>query len=65
MTEKMLENILHDLSQHKRNKSDMMKSAINDRINKSILIYYKELSESITRLSGKKSESVLKELNKL
>ena len=65
MNEKMLNDILSDLNQHKREKQEVMKYAINDRINKSISIYYRELSESITRLNAKKSERVLKELNKL
>ena len=65
MNEEMLNDILYDLNQHKKEKHEMMKYAINERLNKSISIYYKELSESITRLNAKKSERVLKELNKL
>lgn len=55
-----LERILKDLSAHHRDKTTLMVDAINERITKSVEVYYKELTNSLAYLAKKDGAKVLK-----
>ena len=59
----ILYNMLKDLSSYHRNKNTLLQFYINQRLNDSLKVYYKELSQSIDYLSDKNNIRVLKKLN--
>ena len=59
-----LYNILDDLSKHKRNKEELLPLYINERLNKSLQTYYKEITNSFNYLKYKDSKDVLNKLNR-
>lgn len=61
---KKAERILNELQQYKRPKEEILRTAIQDKLNTSVKLYYEELSSSITRLAYRKADYVLKEINK-
>ena len=56
---------LDDLSKHKRDRDKLMEFYINDRLSKSIEVYYKELYNSLNYLVSKNNIRVLREFNKI
>lgn len=59
-----LKNIIDDLNKHKRNKPDLMEMYIKDRLNKSLEVYYSELSDSLKCLDGKSGIKIMKKINR-
>lgn len=59
-----LYNIIKELSFYKRNKNDLLAQYINERLNKSLQTYYKELIDSFDYLKYKDSSNILKKLNR-
>ena len=60
-----LNSFLIDLSQHKHNREDLMKTYIQERLSKSLVTYYDELYNNLTYLMKKEDLKVLKEYNKI
>lgn len=56
--------ILNEMKDYKRPKEDLLVLYINERLNKSLQTYYKELSSSVLFLSSKDEMQVCKCLNK-
>jgi hypothetical protein len=61
----LLNSFLNDLSKYKRNKKDLMEFYINDRLSKSLEVYYSELYNSLSYLVSKNDLRVLKTFNKI
>ena len=61
---KSLNNILNDLSNYHRNKKELLIYYINQRLNKSLETYYKDLSSSYNYLSSKDTINVAKKFNR-
>lgn len=61
----LLNSFLNDLSKYKRNKKDLMEFYINDRLSKSLEVYYSELYNSLSYLASKNDLRVLKTFNKI
>ena len=59
-----LYNILDDLSKYKHNKDDLFPMYVNERLNKSLQTYYKEITNSFNYLKYKDSNTILKRLNR-
>ena len=57
--------MLDDLSKYKRNKQDLMEFYVNERLSKSLEVYYSELYNSLNYLIYKNDLRVLKTYNKL
>lgn len=57
-------NILDDLSRYHRNKHKLLAYYINERLNKSLETYYKDLSSSYNYLSSKDTINVAKKFNR-
>lgn len=53
MFKDILDTILNDIQLHKRDKTLLMQMYIEDRLNKSLITYYKEISESVEFLNSK------------
>lgn len=64
MFEDTLAEILKDLNNHKRDKAMLLEMYINDRLNKSLETYYKELSDSLQYLATKSDIKILKKLSR-
>ena len=60
-----LEGMLKDLSLYHRNKSDLKILYINERLNKSLETYYKELSSSLDYLSNRNQENLAKKVRNM
>ena len=60
-----LEGMLKDLSLYHRNKNDLKILYINERLNKSLEIYYKELSSSLDYLSNRNQENLAKKVRNM
>lgn len=60
-----LNGMIKDLSNHKRDRYSLMEFYINDRLSKSLDVYYKELYDSLSYLSKKEGIRILKEYNKM
>ena len=60
-----LEGILKDLSLYHRNKNDLKILYINERLNKSLETYYKELSSSLDYLSNRNQENLAKKVRNM
>lgn len=58
----MLNNMLIDISKHKRNREELLRISIEDRLNKSLEVYYNQLSVSLEYLVSKDSLRVLKNI---
>lgn len=65
MMQNILNDMLKDLSKHKRDKKDLLEMYINDRLSKSLETYYSELSNSLAYLVKKNELRVLKNMAKL
>ena len=59
------EKIIEDLKHYHRSKKDLQIMYINDRLNKSLQTYYKELSESFNYLSSRNEESVTTKMRRM
>lgn len=57
-----LEHIREQLSLRHRNKSEIMRTAINERLNKSLQTYENELTSGVTYITRKSEINVLKKL---
>ena len=64
MLSEILENMLYDLSCHKRDRNYVLTQSISERLNKSLQTYYKELNNSVSYLSSKDEMKVLKKMNR-
>ena len=53
-------NMLDSLSEHKRNRKQVLIDSINDRLNNSLNVYYSELENSLSYLNSKDSFRVIK-----
>lgn len=60
-----LEDMLKDLSLYHRNKNDLKILYINERLNKSLETYYKELSSSLDYLSNRNQENLAKKVRNM
>ena len=60
-----LQLILRYLELHKNNKEALLYKYINERLNKSLISYYKELQNSINFLDLKNESLVLNGINNL
>lgn len=60
--ESRLQQILKDLSRHRRNKNDLMIYYINNRLNKSLATYSKELEDCNHMLESNSNIFLLKRL---
>ena len=60
-----LEGMLKDLSLYHRNKNDLKILYINERLNKSLETYYKELSSSLDYLSNRNQENLAKKVRNM
>lgn len=58
----MINNMLIDISKHKRNREELLRISIEDRLNKSLEVYYNQLSASLEYLASKDSLRVLKNI---
>lgn len=63
MTEN-LQNVLHDLSKHKRDRNTLLMTYVEERLNKSLQSYYEELTDSFDFLKYKNSQTVLDKMNR-
>ena len=57
-----IDHIKEQLSLRHRDKPEIMKSAINERLNKSLQTYDKELTSGVTYITRKNELNVLKKL---
>ena len=60
-----LEGMLKDLSLYHRNKNDLKILYINERLNKSLETYYKELRSSLDYLSNRNQENLAKKVRNM
>lgn len=60
--ESRLQQILKDLNKHKRNRNDLTIYYINNRLNKSLITYSKELEDSSHALENNDNVFLLKRL---
>lgn len=58
----MLNHILEDLQKHKRNKEDLLALCIQERLNKSLQVYEKQLSYSLKYYTKANELRILKRL---
>ena len=61
---KTLLTLLEDMKYYHRDKEKLLPMYINERLNDSLQVYYKELSNTVSYLSDKDKLRVLKSLNK-
>ena len=57
-----LDNVLYELQKYKRDKKTLLSVYIQDRLNKSLLTYYKQLTSSIRYYDRKDELRILKKL---
>ena len=61
----VIENIINELSEHHRDKSQLLESYVTARLNKSLSVYYSELMRSNEYLENRKNKlKVMKNINK-
>ena len=60
----ILNGIAKELKEHKRDKKALLEMYIEKRLNDSLSVYYKELSNSVNYLEYKNSIKVMRKLNK-
>lgn len=59
-----LDRIIEELQLYKRPREALYAECVNRRLNESVSVYYKELTNSIDYLSRKDSKRVMKRINK-
>lgn len=59
---KELENIKQELQFYKKDRKEVLLNSINDRLNKSLNNYYKELTDSFKYISKQNELKVLKNI---
>ena len=57
-----LDNVLDELQKYKRDKKTLLSVYIQDRLNRSLLTYYKQLTSSIRYYDRKDELRILKKL---
>ena len=62
---RILYSMIEELQQYKRDKNDLMKQYVSERLDKSFSQYDKELQQSILYLTKKHEKSLVKRLKKL
>ena len=62
---RILYSMIEELQQYKRDKNDLMKQYVAERLDKSFSQYDKELQQSILYLTKKHEKSLVKRLKKL
>lgn len=60
----IIESMLHNISEHKRDKADLLKLYVQKRLEDSVQAYYSSILDSMNILKNFKEESVLKKLVK-
>ena len=55
--------VLNELSYYHRDKSTILKSSIEDRLNKSLITYYRSINTSLTYLSNKSPKKIIGTFN--
>lgn len=60
----ILNNILADLSNHKRNKDDLLIFYINKRLDKSLYTYYDSLVSSVNYLKYRNCKKIMDKINR-
>lgn len=68
-TKYIIEGMLKEIQEHKRNKEDLLPIYVQERINKQIQTYYKQLMDSYSILSHQQNEvkvakNLIKEIKK-
>ena len=58
--ERTLRNMLNDLSEHHRHKSELLTHYVNSRLDKSLKNYYEELMQTYDYLTRRDAERVLR-----
>lgn len=58
--ERTLRNMLNDLSEHHRDKSELLTHYVNSRLDKSLKNYYEELMQTYDYLTRRDAERVLR-----
>lgn len=56
--------ILNELRNHHREKSSIMEQCVNERLKKSLVTYYKEVTQSMEFLSKKDELRIMKKMNR-
>jgi hypothetical protein len=59
-----LKEMLQDLSKHQRNKSGLLSAYVEERLNKTVSVYYKDMLASAQALSYYTPEKVLDRMSK-
>ena len=57
-----LEQVLNELQSHHRKKGEILLNAVNDRLNKSLVNYYKSIYGSYVYLIDKSNRKVIRNL---
>ena len=55
-TKYIIEGMLKEIQEHKRNKEDLLPMYVQERINKQIQTYYKQIMDSYSILSHQQNE---------
>lgn len=56
--------MIDELQHYKRSKSELIETYINDRLQSSMMTYYKELSQSLEFLKKKDEARMMRKLNR-
>lgn len=57
--------IINELSKYHRNKTEILNDAINNRLNLSLVNYYKSIYDSFIYLIDRSNKKILKNLNEV
>lgn len=60
-----LNEILDDLSNHHRNKDDLKLSYLNERLNKSLSTYYKEITKTFEYLAYRDDDKLMRKYERI
>ena len=61
----MLYGMLEELEKHKRNREDIFRESVNERLNKSLKTYYDSVLKVCDKLETNDELRVLRKLNKM
>lgn len=66
LPKKMIENILQEIHTElkKRQQQKSIYKAVNERLNKSLSSYYSDIEHSVSYLQGRKTDSIVKKINR-
>lgn len=63
--EQTLKSILYDVQSHKRDRNELKKMYIQERLSKSLMTYYSETEDSIQYLTDKDGLNLMRKLNRI